>query len=560
MSSSKSFSAGGAIRGAASFGFDDKDLPPEGFDNSSGAGAKQIRMIIEENKQCIFVDDGPGMDRKKLESRFTLFKDKEASDDCQGRFGIGENVKHSLLTGNEMMSVSLSRTRNHSAFKLSQIELDWPTAANRDTDEFVLHASDASSANEELWKKYAIDPTSTGTIDIIPLCSRAFKYFTEQVKDYIPHYERMYTKQLQNGLSIEITVLGEHYILSGHDILVDEEVDRETTKDSDQLDVWQLTNGDLRVYFKNSLGKFVYKEKNSTKHITTYPPKKEEGYTHVGTLLLQHAYNPRWRKHYDLGGIYYKRNNKMIDKHPVPEPKGGDFWEQDILKSSRTVVTFSVNCDNLFGLEINKSRMKNIKQQLKEEIERFAHQFAKKVYKDCRPAPVVPVVPGNPNPIIMPAKTDGTLDGLIQINKTKVKAEVPVPVVIQAMARPDFLSKYIPELKTILGLKHQDAFKEAGNLWQTYKTTGVLPTIVKPTTTLEPTSPPPPTTNIQFSKNLSDSTLTITEGTTVLYTLYYVGQAHIWENNLKQILDAVGPARFKEYAHQLVLLNTNYLK
>jgi hypothetical protein len=586
MSSSKSFSAGGAIRDLASFGFHPKDLPAEGFDNSIDAKATHIRMIVESNKNCIFVDNAKGMNREQLKRRNTLFADKEASDAAQGRFGIGENVKHSQLTNCEKPSYTISRTLmtpknnpNGSPVPvLSQIELDWPSAVDRNTDTFELHASDASSSNEAVWKKYAINPDGLGTIDVIPLCDSMYKYFTEQLNDYIPHYQRMYAKEIRGGLTLEIILHGKSHTLIGHNVLVDSEHDVDTTKDNQQLDIWQKSNGDLRIYFKNSSGKFVYREGKSTKHNTTYPPKKEDGFTHVGTILLEFAYNPRWRKLYDLGGIYYNRNSKMIDRHPVPEPKGGDFWEQDIIKSARTCVSFPVKCDTLFGIEINKSRIKNIKQQLKDEIEHFAHTFAKGVYKQCRPAPVVPTpVPVPPPPAPSPEPTpvpNPTLNDFIpsipKPKPTPVAPPAPAPTPAPAPVAPptpprlshsEFQSRYTKELKEAHpDWAHQQAFAEAAALWNAYKTSGILPTIVKPNTLIQPAPAPIPTTSIQFSKNVSDTTLTITEGTTVLYKLPYVGQPALWEDVLKQVLTKVGPARFKEYVAQMVSLNTSLLK
>jgi hypothetical protein len=581
MSSSKSFSAGGAIRDIASFGFHAKDLPPEGFDNSKDAGATKIKMIIEKDKKCYFVDNASGMTRKQLQDRFTLFKDKEASDSSQGRFGIGENVKHSLLTGNEKKSISISRCmslseenpREPPAPHLIEIELNWPHAADRETDEFILYAHSASATSEAIWKKYAINPEGTGTIDVIPLCDNMFKYFTEQVKDFVPHYERMYAKDLRNGLSIDIEVLGELHTLKGHNSLVEDGNDGDTFKDSEQLDIWKRSDGDLRIYFKNSEQKFVYKEPNSNKYNKQHPPKADEGYTHIGTVLVEFAYNPRWRKMYDLGGIYYVRNSKMIDRRAVPEPKGGDFWEQDIIKSCRTCVSFSVKCDELFGIEINKSRIKNVGEKLQKTLQDYAHSFAKSVYKKCKPsvpvgpAPLPSVTPSPANPVVVPPPPTNTLDGILQIT-TKPKPALVVPPVPapaepapRLLSHPEFMKKYLNELKQA----HPDwlqpkRLSSAAELWNTYKATGVLPVLASPSTPIAPPPPPAPTTNIAFSKNPADSTLTITEGSTVLFTLHYVGQAHVWEITLKQILDSVGPARFKEYVAQLVLLNTNYLK
>jgi hypothetical protein len=129
------------------------------------------------------------------------------------------------------------------------------------------------------------------------------------------------------------------------------------------------------------------------------------------------------------------------------------------------------------------------------------------------------------------------------------------------MPHPDFMKKYTDELKKVHpDWPHKQAFGEAAALWSTYKTSGVLPDLVHTISPIEPTPTPLPPITIQFSKNPSENILTITEGSIVLHQLHYVGQAHLWENTLKQVLDAVGVARFKEYVNQLVLLNTNFLR
>ena len=194
MSVSNSVNIGGVIRALSSLGFHPLDLPAEGFDNSIGVKSSHIRMTIDENKNCIFVDNGPGMNRSQLTERNVLYDDKPASDDRQGRFGIGENVKHSLLTENQKTTKTITKgycpskkNPQGTELRISQIELDWPTAVKNNV--FPLHASDASRESEEEWAKYAIDAKKTGTIDMIPLSDAIYKYFTENVADVITHYE-----------------------------------------------------------------------------------------------------------------------------------------------------------------------------------------------------------------------------------------------------------------------------------------------------------------------------------------------------------------------------------
>jgi hypothetical protein len=129
------------------------------------------------------------------------------------------------------------------------------------------------------------------------------------------------------------------------------------------------------------------------------------------------------------------------------------------------------------------------------------------------------------------------------------------------MTYQDFVKRFAPELKKAHpDWEQQKAISEAAVLWNQYKVTKVLPTIQAPTTPIQPPPPPTPTTNIRFSKNPTESILTITEDDKVIYTLHYVGQAHVWETILKQVLETVGAARFKEYVKQLTVLNNNLLK
>lgn len=125
----------------------------------------------------------------------------------------------------------------------------------------------------------------------------------------------------------------------------------------------------------------------------------------------------------------------------------------------------------------------------------------------------------------------------------------------------DFLKKYIHDLKVAHpDWTHQKAFGEAAMLWSIYRNSGHMPPIDNPPVASTPPAPPEPPVVIQFIKNQTNTTLLVTEGDTLFATLYYVGQAHVWESMLKHVLDTVGTARFKEYVQQLVVLNNNLFK
>lgn len=580
MSSSKSVNVGGTIRALQSLGFHLLDLPPEGFDNSLGVKATHIRMMIEEDHTCIFADNGPGMNREQLEERFVLYDDKPASDERQGRFGIGEDVKHSLLTENLKMSKTITKGRcppksnpqGAPVLRLSQIELDWPRAIEKNV--FPLHASDASRESEEEWNKYAIDPKKSGTVDIIPLSDANFKYFTENAAAVVQHYERMYAKDLLEGLRLQLVILNHVYTLQGHDVLVEQHEPQTTFTKSQELDVYQAPDGSLIIYFKNTKGNKISKGKWVRRDGNARPEKPDvldPSWKHLGLLPVEHAYHRNWQKLYDLGGIYYNRNRKNIMRKSLVSPNSGDYDLRDVIVSGRTRVTFPVAFDKFFGLEVNKSHIKNIHKELEEEIEWHAMQFRKDAWRTLHPPKEVAPAPAPAPAAAEVGRTATTLDTLITIKSKKAANPVVVPVVEAlppppsqpAMSRQEFQAQYIDELKKVHpDWPHRKAFSEAGHLWTEYKKTGVRPNLAVPvpTTTITPLPEPAPVHSITFSKNVAENCLTVTDGQQVLGKLPIVGQPHIWETICKQTLEAVGPARFKEWLGQMILVNTNFLK
>jgi len=373
--SQKSVNIGGTIRSLGSLGFHIRDLPPEGFDNSIGAGATHIRMTINSNKTIIFADNGPGMNKHQMVNRFILYEDSPASDNKQGRFGIGENVKHSLITENLLSSKTISKKD-----EILQMILDWPSAVNN--NEFPLLTSEASRKSEDEWNKYAIDSKKSGTVDIIPASERVFKYFTDNIPMIVKHYSLMYSDSLAKGVKIEILCLGKKYQLKILNPLSDDDNTKTFLGKVNRLEVWSKDDGSLRIYFENGDGNLVYKD--GKKHVSIYPPLKEEGFNKIGSLTVQSAYNQNWAKCTEMGGIYYKRNNKIIQRHNIVHPNSGDFGERDCIINTRTIVIFSVCFDKLFGLEVNKSHLEKIDSSIEDHIHSMSKSFSKRVWKKIK--------------------------------------------------------------------------------------------------------------------------------------------------------------------------------
>lgn len=399
--SQKSVNIGGTIRALRSLGFHDRDLPPEGFDNSIGAGATHIRMTIESNKTIIFADNGPGMIKDEMVKRFILYEDSAASDKKQGRFGIGENVKHSLITDNLTSSKTISKKND-----ILQMILDWPSALNN--NEFTLVTSEASRKSEDEWNKYAIDSKKAGTVDIIPASEPVFKYFTDKISMLVKHYSLMYSDSLTKGVKIEIICLGKKYSLKALNPLSDEDNSKTFLGKNNHLEVWNKEDGTLRIYFESADGTLVYRD--GKKHVSIYPPPKEEGFNRVGSLTVQSAYNPNWAKCTDMGGIYYKRNNKIIQRSTIVSPNSGDFGERDCINNTRTIVTFGVCFDKLFGLEVNKSHLEKIHASIEDHIHTMSKSFSKRVWKkikNCESSDSSPVEsPKNVTTVVSKSETN----------------------------------------------------------------------------------------------------------------------------------------------------------
>ena len=374
---STSISISGLIQDMLNMGFDTSHCLSEMIDDPFGAGAKNLVFHLDSS-QIILVDDGPGMIEENLVNSHILFNRSQASDDRQGRFGLGSKVAKVYFTQNKNTTTTISKTVGG---KLNQIKADWKRGVEK--NELPLIASEASSENEKLWDKYSID-AQHGTINKIPVDKSIYDALIKNLPELIKYFEIMYSEDLKSGRTITFVYGTNKFNLRSYNLMCRDIVPKGQNK-INILELWQHTNSSIRIYYKNGRSEWVYHE-NGKQIPKEYPPKDKQ-YSKLGSVMIESSLNYRpgtagWVK--EDGGHFIRRMNKIIQRFQIELPGKGDYGLQKCISTARHIISFTSALDSLFGLEINKSHIKkdNIHKALWEKICEVTKEFSSKVYKN----------------------------------------------------------------------------------------------------------------------------------------------------------------------------------
>ena len=234
-----SINISGLIQDMLNMGFDTSHCLSEMIDDPFGAGAKNLIFHLDSS-HIILVDDGPGMTEDNLVNSHILFNRSQASDDRQGRFGLGSKVAKVYFTQNKNTTITISKTVGG---KLNQIKADWKRGVEK--NELPLIASEASSENEKLWDKYSID-TNHGTINKIPIDKSIYDSLIKNLPELIKYFELMYSEDLNSGRKITFVYGTTKFILRPYNLMCRDIIPKDQNK-INILEVWQHTNSSFRI-------------------------------------------------------------------------------------------------------------------------------------------------------------------------------------------------------------------------------------------------------------------------------------------------------------------------
>jgi hypothetical protein len=510
MTSNDAVDYSGLVQDLLEFGFTTQHVLSEVIDDCFGAGATSIEFHINTtDHEMLIIDNAKGMTAEELVQSHRLFKRTEASDERQGRFGIGSKVAKVHLTQHRQPTTVVSKTVEGEIYSIT---VDWNRAVTHNNLELV--ATEASRRNEDLWNKYCV---GAGTVARIPLHPKIEKELIASLEDgtFQKYFSRMYSKDLLEGKVIKFLYNSKGVILTPTDIL---ELDTCTFKQSTEVEVYEK-NDDIRLYFVNGNGEKVYKNAEGNQ-----AHDEPTDFALVGKIKIDSAIKSQIVKESEKwtdwevvdGGIFIRRMGKVIEQISIPPTTAGDYGWRCLLNSSRHLVSFNSSLDGYFGIEINKSHIKeaNINKKVIGFIRWLAKDFIQKKWTYIKK----------------------------QNEDAKKKTPPPQP---PPQPQPD----------------ESNVIRYMGGGGGTAVEIIPPPEPAKKTKSLPVATPipiPAPDTKIVITNHRAENNIQISENNRIIYKFPYAGQAHHTEEMLRAWLMRMGEARFKTFVSEFAVMCDSY--
>ena len=409
----------GLFKNMQSIGFSTLNHVCEKIDNSISANAKAIKIIAEpETNSLIVCDDGDGMNMDEMRICGMVHRRTDATSIKHGRYGAGGNIADIGIT--DMGKVHyVSKPKNDNA--IYEMPLNYNVVK---LEEYKLNPHEASRKTEEtLWNKYAINPQSSGTVQIMHSNPKFMKEFIEGIEknDITESYRFnlgcIYREQLHNGLKLSFQINEKIYNIEPIDRSKYAVISNEKHKQKVIIRACQLADLSYRFYFPDkTTGQSSYRDISKRgKNIKEEVPDKTL-YTPLGDIVITSTYNKDWIEltkpdlekmqiNYKfpqdklkaiLGGINVIRNEKQIAQFPSSRT-GLSNGLIPYAQNSHHMVAFkaSVQMDTLFDVLVNKSNLveKNIQKDLFSTIEHICDTFVTKMKRLDEPEIPPPVPP-----------------------------------------------------------------------------------------------------------------------------------------------------------------------
>jgi hypothetical protein len=310
------------------------------------------------------------------------FACKDASA-AAGRFGLGENAAHIVLSG--ALTATNIITRTAGATRPLELIANWPKAAIEDS--WMPAAHPISYDSMALWNEYAVNPNGQGSVKVIQMPSEKYNEMTGNIQVFVKEIACAYEKHIQEGKTIEVVVDDVTHPLDMSLSLNYESTPPARRKETN-IELWKKDN-DERVYFYNVSSKPIYaemvrKDTGSNKKIRDYASAASDGYTLTASFTLRSVYDPTLTTQggVDQGYIALCRGKRTLCRLPGLTSKSGDFEFRNILSASRHSLAFTHREDGLMGVETNKShvRKENVHKAVFKTATELAREWCKQYY------------------------------------------------------------------------------------------------------------------------------------------------------------------------------------
>lgn len=414
MAGQQDIDVAGTLQNMLDQGFSTNDCAGEEFDNSTGAFAKRIQAhLFTDQNLLIYADNGHGMDRAELKNGFKLNKRTEASNSRQGRYGIGGKQAKVNFTRLQHATVTISKKASNPA--VNELEVDWKESVLENT--YCNRATGASREHEDLFKKYVLDglDSDSGTMHIIPCAKDSFNDIRRGVenksviKNWLYDFGVKYHDQIVKGVRIEFIIDGVSYTVIPIDPLAFDATD-EQHKSREIVEFYRNTMGDLCAWLpeRNAYLQEKKKGRGVRTELVEEPLSAEWTFFSRCVIDLTYVENPevkiaeliakgfvdgivsedakaniRYEQNATahLNGVFFNRNDKIINRFENQRPKSGDKARYPYVNKSSCRISFGVEMDAQFSVQVNKS---TLKEELIHPSVRRAYRFLHNEFVDAQ--------------------------------------------------------------------------------------------------------------------------------------------------------------------------------
>jgi hypothetical protein len=419
MSATSDINTSGTFLNLLCNGARTQDCIGEELDNSMDAGATMIDIHLHSDSNTIIIaDNGKGMTQRELKTAYILNNRTTETNEKQGRYGYGINLAKAHLTQLKATVSTISKSAEDSI--ANQIEINWPTIIKENC--YRNNPVEVSRANEPKYNKYVKNAfnTETGTVHIIPCDFNVFAEIqnamisTKIIESWRYLFGLKYNEYIKNGTQIRFIVdeTSQPIIVMPIDPLVMEKLP-ELRKTAVVVEIWRdVSTGELlpnipdrgwmvtgrynKTVFKNEplpstfekVAELTHESSYTTDWATVQGELFEEGafdqVVQVNSTTNKRTANQQTVEY--MGGRYYNRNRKNIDRATIRQPKSGDKARYSFVTNSRHRINFPVELDNQMGIQVNKSKIQEelIHPTIKRVCDFLEKEFADKFYEEYK--------------------------------------------------------------------------------------------------------------------------------------------------------------------------------
>jgi hypothetical protein len=391
----------GIQNGIQHMSFTSNDGAAELGDNEFDAHANTVRFtFVSASHTFVVAGDGIGMDEDRLVRSVCYFGHKNASNSA-GRFGLGENAAHIVLSGAEKATRILTRT----AGAITPLELvaDWPKAAIE--SKWAPSAHEIGYGSMALWNKYAINPNGHGSVKVIPMPAAKFADMVDDMPAFLKELGFAYEQYLRSGKTIEV-YLDDALYVPDLSLTLNYDATPAVRRNEVRLELWRKGD-DERMYYHHSSIRPLYSEmvrqENGTQaKIRDYATVIADGYELIAGFTMRSVYdtnsNPpagapgQPRGEVIPGYVALCRGNRTLCRLPGLFPgTSGDYEDRRIVGATRHWLSFTHREDTMMGVETNKShvRTEKVHKLLMDTVHELGRRWSKKYYQTIKAAAAI---------------------------------------------------------------------------------------------------------------------------------------------------------------------------